>query len=199
MVIDLSGGQPDLAPEWTVWTMRALRDAGAADSTYLWVDDNLSNDYFWRFLSEEEIQLVATWPNFGRVGCFKGYDSKSFAFNTGASPDLFDRQFELFARHLELGIDCYGYVTLTGPDPSTVTEAMPRFVDRLQTVHEFLPLRTIPLEIAMWGPVHARMTDPRRRSLDVQQRAVEAWTRELSIRFSAELRETPIHLIPMRG
>lgn len=199
LVIDLSGGQPDLVPEWTPWTMMALRDAGVADSTYLWVDDNLSNDYFWRYLSDDDIQLVATWPRLGRVGCFKGYDAESFAFNTGAAPDVFDLQFELFARHLALGVDCYGYVTLTGPDPETVREAMPRFFDRLQSVHELLPLRTVPLEIALWGPVHGRMTDLRRQSLDVQQRAVEAWNAELAGRFPAELQETPIHLIPMRG
>lgn len=198
-IIDLSGGQPDLVPEWTPWTMRALQDAGFADSTYVWVDDNLSNDYFWRYLTVPDIELVASWPMFGRVGCFKGYDADSFAFNTAAAPDVFARQFELFRRHLELGVDCYGYVTLTGPDPTTVADAMPRFVDRLQAVHELLPLRTIPLEIALWGPVHARMTDPRQQSLAVQQRAVEAWNAELTSRFPTELRETPIHLIPMRG
>lgn len=198
-VIDLSGGQPDLVPEWTPWTMRALRDVGLANSTYVWVDDNLSNDYFWRYLSDEDIQLVANWPNFGRVGCFKGYDQESFAFNTAASPDLFERQFDLFARHLALGVDCYGYVTLTGPDPATMADAMPRFFDRLQGVHELLPLRTIPLEIALWGPVHARMTGPRQQSLDVQRRAAEAWNAELAMRFPADLRETPIHLIPLRS
>ena len=198
-VIDLSGGQPDLVPEWTPWTMRALRDSGASDSTYLWVDDNLSNDYFWRYLSDDDIQTVAEWPKFGRVGCFKGYDAESFAFNTKATPELFDRQFELFARHLALGVDCYGYVTLTGPNGSAVADAMPRFVDRLQAVHELLPLRTIPLEIVLWGPVHRRLTDPRRQSLDVQQRAVEVWNRELESRFSSELRATPVHLIPLRG
>lgn len=198
-VIDLSGGQPDLVPEWAAWMMRALRDAGVEDSTYLWVDDNLSNDYFWRYLSDDDIELVSSWPMFGRVGCFKGYDAESFVFNTSAAPALFDRQFELFGRHLELGVDCYGYVTLTGPDPSTVADAVPRFIDRLQSVHELLPLRTIPLEIALWGPVHRRMTEARRRALDVQQRAIEAWNAELAMRFPTAMRQTPIHLIPMRG
>src|ERR1035437_1378640 len=41
-VIDLSGGSPDLVPEWTPWMMRALADAGLDSSTYLWTDDNLS-------------------------------------------------------------------------------------------------------------------------------------------------------------
>ncbi len=43
-VIDLSGGQPDLTPEWVPWTMRALRDRGLEGRVYLWSDDNLSND-----------------------------------------------------------------------------------------------------------------------------------------------------------
>ena len=198
-VIDLSGGQPDLVPQWTPWMMLALEERGHARDTYLWVDDNLSNDYFWRYLSDDEIALIADWPRFGRVGCFKGFDAESFAFNTRAAPDLFDRQFDLFARHLALGVDCYGYVTLTGPDPAKVADGIPRFVDRLQAIHEVLPLRTIPLEIALWGPVHKRMTEAREQSLDVQQRAVEAWNIELDRRFSSEQRLTPIDRIPMRG
>ena len=198
-VIDLSGGQPDLVPEWTPWMMRALEDCGLADTTYLWTDDNLSNDYFWRYLSDDDIALVAGWPMFGRVGCFKGYDDESFAFNTAAEPALFQRQFDLFARHLALGVDCYAYVTLTGPDRAVLPDAIPRFVDRLQDVHELLPLRTIPLEIVRWGPVHRRMTPLRQCALDVQARAVTAWGMELERRFTSDLRDTPVHQIPMRG
>lgn len=198
-VLDLSGGQPDLVPEWTLWTIEALEEAGVGDSTYLWVDDNLSNDYFWRYLDEEQIRRVVTWPRLGRVGCFKGFDSESFSFNTRARPELFDRQFELFSRHVALGVDCYAYVTLTGPDPSKVSDAMPRFVERLQSVHELLPLRTVPLEIELWGPVHRRMTEPRMSSLDVQTRAIDAWNTELAGRFSAAQRAKPIHLVRMPG
>jgi uncharacterized Fe-S cluster-containing radical SAM superfamily protein len=197
-VIDLSGGQPDLVPEWTPWMMRALEERGCADTTFLWIDDNLSNDYFWRYLSDDEIALVADWPMFARVGCFKGFDAESFAFNTAAERELFDRQFELFARHVELGVDCYAYVTLTGPNPETVSDAMPRFVDRLQATHELLPLRTIPLEIALWGPVHKRMNTAREQALNVQQRAIEAWTAELERRYSSDLRAMPINRLSMR-
>jgi uncharacterized Fe-S cluster-containing radical SAM superfamily protein len=198
-VIDLSGGQPDLVPEWTPWMMRALGDRGVAGSTYLWTDDNLSNDYFWRFLSDDDIALIQSWPMFGRVGCFKGFDRESFAFNTSADPELFARQFEIFARHLALGVDCYGYVTFTGPNPTSVSRAIPKFIDELQQIHELLPLRTIPLEIARWGPVHRRLTPVRDQAFAVQQRAAEVWRAELERRFSSEQRDTPIHLIPMRG
>ena len=45
-LIDLSGGQPDLVPEWTLQMMRALTSKGVERDSYLWSDDNLSNDYF---------------------------------------------------------------------------------------------------------------------------------------------------------
>lgn len=197
-VIVLSGGQPDLIPEWTPWMMKALEARGVADSTYIWVDDNLSNDYFWRHLTQADIDLVSSWPMFGRVGCFKGFDYESFTFNTKADPKLFDHQFQLFKRHLQLGVDCYAYVTLTGPDLDAVVDSMPRFIDRLQSVHELLPLRTVPLEVKLWGPVHARMNPRRVLALEVQQRAIESWNLELEHRFSKEQRGLPIHLVRLR-
>lgn len=198
-VLVLSGGQPDLVPEWTPWMLRSLADHGAAANTYVWVDDNLSNDYFWRFLSNDDLDLVASARHFGRVGCFKGFDAESFAFNTEADPSRFDLQFELFARHLSLGIDCYAYVTLTGPEPSSVATGVPRFIDRLQSIHENLPLRTVPLEIALWGPVPDRLNPTRRQSLEVQQQAIAVWNAEMEHRFPTELRAMPVNLVPMRA
>src|SRR2546425_8960106 len=45
-VIDLSGGEPSLVPEWVPWMMAELRTRGLDRKVYLWSDDNLSNDYF---------------------------------------------------------------------------------------------------------------------------------------------------------
>ena len=104
LVIDCSGGQPDLVPEWMPWMMGALRKQGLAEKVYLWSDDNLSTDYFWRHLTTDEHQAVATYPLYGRVCCFKGFNAESFTFNTKAAPELFNRQFDLFARLLDLGM-----------------------------------------------------------------------------------------------
>ena len=108
-VIDLSGGQPDLTPEWVPWMMEALTKRGLEKDVYLWSDDNLSNDYFWHFLDDSQKAMVKEYVNYGRVCCFKGFDATSFAFNTKADPNLFDRQFELMKRFIELGIDLYAY------------------------------------------------------------------------------------------
>jgi hypothetical protein len=191
-VLDLTGGQPDLIPEWVPWMMRALTNRGLQDCVYLWSDDNLSNDYFWKYLSEDDIAVVAGFRNYGKVACFKGFDSASFAFNTKAAPEVFDRQFDLFARHLKLGLDCYAYATFTTANPAGVVTSMAKFVDRLQTIAELLPLRTIPLEIRVYGPVEPRMRAAHRAALDNQWRAIEVWQAELDRRFTASQRAIPI-------
>lgn len=195
-VIDLTGGQPDLVPEWVPWTMRSLADRGLADEVYLWSDDNLSNDYFWQHLRDEEVELIADYPMYGRVCCFKGFDPESFAFNTAAAPELFDRQFELFRRLMTLGIDLYAYVTLTAPQADGIADSIPAFVDRLQQIDENLPLRTVPLEIQAFTPVESRMSKTHEESIRHQWAAVEAWQRELDDRFSTEGRALPVPQVP---
>ena len=184
-VIDLSGGQPDLVPEWIPWMMTELRSRGLEGEIYLWSDDNLSNDYFWRYLSDHDQQLVATYKNYGKVCCFKGFNAESFAFNTCASPELFQRQFDLMQRYVEMGIDVYGYVTLTTPSEIGIREHMKRFLDSLQGIHVNLPLRIVPLEIRAFTPVAGRLDDEQRASMKLQKIAVAAWNYELATRFSA--------------
>lgn len=205
-MIDLTGGQPELVPEWVPWTMRALRARALEGRVFLWSDDNLSNDYFFRFLSDSDRELIATFSGYGRVACFKGFDEASFAFNTEASPALFDRQFDLFGRLLATGMDLYAYVTLTTPNDSGIDDAVARFVDRLQMIHENLPLRTVPLKIAVFGVVKRRLAGPGRHLADLraqseqnQFRAIEAWNRELERRFPSALRAASIVDVPLRA
>jgi uncharacterized Fe-S cluster-containing radical SAM superfamily protein len=195
-VIDLTGGSPDLTPEWVPWMMEALRARALDRSVYLWSDDNLSTDYAWRYLSAEQRKIMAEYPNYGRVACFKGFDAASFAFNTRAAPDAFEAQFELMGRLLALGLDCYGYATFTGASSSGISAAMARFVDRLQRLDENLPLRTIPLHIDPFTPVKPRLNDARREALTVQEAAIAAWNEELERRFSETERALPITEVP---
>ena len=197
-MIDLTGGQPDLVPEWIPWTIDALETAGVADSVYVWSDDNLSNDYFFRYLSEETQHRVAEHPGYGRVCCFKGFDAASFSFNTKAAPELFDRQFELFSGLLATGMDLYAYATFTAPTPHALPTGMASFVDRLQRISEALPLRLVPLEISEYGPVVTRLRDEHRASMDVQQEAIAAWHGELDRRFTGPERQTPINEVELR-
>jgi len=197
LVIDLTGGQPDLVPEWVPWMMTELRARGLERQIYLWSDDNLSNDYFWRYLSETDRELVATYPTYGRVCCFKGFNAESFSFNTRAEPALYDRQFELMSRFLTLGIDLYGYATFTTPSRNGITNDMPRFVDRLQRLDENLPLRVVPLEIQVFTPVKPRLNAPAKEALKNQRIAAEVWQKELQDRYSGEQRALSVAHIPL--
>ncbi len=198
-IIDLTGGQPDLVPEWVPWMMAELRNRGLEHQVYLWSDDNLSNDYFWRFLSDADIELVATYANYGRVCCFKGFNAESFAFNTRAEPALFDQQFELMRKLLTLGIDLYAYATFTAPSRVGIADDMRRFVDRLQMLDENLPLRTVPLQIQEFTPVKERLNHVTSEALQNQQIAIETWLQELERRYSSEERACNIADIPLCG
>lgn len=198
-IIDVTGGQPDLTPEWVIWMLDALECRNLQDSVYLWSDDNLSNDYFWRYVSETDRNRLAACRTYGRVCCFKGINEASFAFNTLADPTLFDQQLLLFERFVQSGIDVYGYVTLTTPSLANVGDDIARFMDRLQQIHRLLPLRVIPLEIAIFSPVVGRMNPEKNTALQNQQVAIEYWVNELHQRFTEPERSRAIHEIDIRG
>lgn len=198
-IIDLTGGQPDLTPEWIPWMMDALERRGLADSVFLWSDDNLSNDYFWRFLDEPTRDRIISYPKYSRVCCFKGYNEESFAFNTAASPGLFAEQFKFMSRLIDLGLDLYTYVTLTTPSVETVAADVREFVTMLQVVHPNLPLRTIPLEVLPFTPVKGRLDPERIRSIELQCTALECWQDELSRRFSTFELSVPIEEVELQA
>ena len=196
-MLDLSGGQPDLVPEWVAWMLAELRGRGL--EVYVWSDDNLSNDYFFSKLVPDERAVIEGDVRYGKVCCFKGFDETSFAFNTQAAPELFFRQFELMRRLLaETSLDLYAYVTFTSPAYEAIAAKMRAFVDRLQEIDANLPLRTVPLEISVFSPVAPRMTDPHERALAVQQEAVTAWNEELVRRYSDAERAAAITDVTLR-
>lgn len=193
LVLDLSGGQPDLVPEWVPWTMRALADRGLDARTYLWSDDNLSTDYFWRYLSDDDIALVGSYRNYGRAVCFKGIDEDSFELNTAAAPSGYGAQFDYAARLLATGMDLYCYVTLTTEsETASIPGLVEGFVDQLQQIDENLPLRTVPLEVSVFGPVRARVRNRQAVALDRQVLAVEAWNHQIALRFTDDQRAVPV-------
>jgi uncharacterized Fe-S cluster-containing radical SAM superfamily protein len=199
-IIDLSGGQPDLVPEWGLWFADALAARGLDKEVYLWSDDNLSNDYLWRYLKPNEVKRLVSYDNYGRVGCFKGFDQESFSFNTKASPELFDMQFKLMRRLVEAGFDVYGYATFTSTTDKDLPKHMATFVDRLQSeVHPLFPLRTIPLQILEFTPTRTRMGPEHERAMMIQKEAARAWSDELERRFPKKVRDRRIfeHKLPL--
>jgi uncharacterized Fe-S cluster-containing radical SAM superfamily protein len=191
-VIDLSGGQPDLVPEWTPWMMRSLIERKIQNDLLLWSDDNLSTDFFWRFLTDSEISLIESYKNYCRVCCFKGIDPYTYSINTGMQETRFKVQFELFKRLMELNIDLYGYITLTSPVSTDFKNVIPRLFDTFQELHEDLPLRIIPLKIYEYTPVLNRKISGTNHLLEGQKIAMQFWRKELKSRFSEQKRNAPI-------
>lgn len=191
-MIDLTGGQPDLVPEWIPWIMDELDSRGLSRKVYLWSDDNLSIDYFWKYLSDAEREKIASYLNYGRVCCFKGFNEDSFSFNTLANHALFDRQFELMKRLLSTGIDLYGYITITSPEQTHISDDMRKFFDRIQSIDENLPLRIVPLEVQEFTPLVERLNEEKRAALKNQWIAVESWQKETEARFNSEQRNLNI-------
>ena len=200
-IIDLSGGSPDLVPEWTPWMMRALKNAGVDETTYLWTDDNLSTTYLFDALSAAELDLLRGYRNYGRVCCIKGFHARSFAFNTRAAPEDYGRQFDILRRVIGLGIDVYGYVTLTSAYAGGIEIGVRDLVDRLQAIDPNFPLRVVPLQIQIFTPVHQRLARDADRefSLRVQEEAIVTWNAELERRFDPTLRARPVCDVPLRG
>lgn len=196
-VLDLSGGQPDLTPEYVLWAMRALRAQGLADTTMLWSDDNLSTDYFWSKLSLEEQAEISSYPRYARVGCFKGFDEESFAFNTATEIGGLTRQLEYMKRLIESGLDMYAYATFTSTSSEKIGAKMECFVDQLQAVHSNLPLRTVPLEIQFFTPMAGRLRPEHLQAMEVQKRAIAEWSLQLQRRFSEEERGRAICDVPL--
>lgn len=183
-VIVLTGGHPDLVPEWVPWMMQSLINHRLDQTTYLWSDDNLSTDYTWKYLKDNDIQMIQAYRNYGRVCCFKGFDEISFSYNTGAPPSDFRRQFANLRRLLTLGIDVYGYVTLTTPDVNRLRDKIARFLDQLQDLAPLLPLRIVPLEIKAFLTNNRRLSTIPSYVLANQYLAVLAWREELRRKFS---------------
>lgn len=192
LMIDLTGGQPDLTPEWVPWMMEALIERGLSDKIYLWSDDNLSNDYFWKYLSEEQIELVTTYKMYGRVCCFKGIDEASFAHNTGAHPSWYPQQFDIWERLLKTGMDLYSYVTLPAESTTDMPSTIKKFLDHIQRVDENFPLRMTPLKISEFTPAVSRIKDLEKDLFVGQELAISLWRDEMSRRFSKEQLALPI-------
>lgn len=197
-IIDLSGGQPDLVPEWTLWMTEEARKRRLSEQLFFWIDDNLSNDYLFRYLSAPQIARIAEMPRLSRMGCFKGFDGASFSFTTQAPEAHFDTQLEVARRIIAAGFEFYAYATFTCPSARELAVKMRKFVDNLQSIHEVLPLRTTPLMIKKFAAAKTRLDQSREASLDYQVVAFQHWDYEIQRRFTIEERLKRPDQIPMR-
>lgn len=182
-VLDLSGGEPSLVPEWLYDTLVALEQREQREKVHVWIDDNLTSFNYWTYLTKKERQFISDTPNHCRAVCFKGFDQESFQFTTLAKADFFERQFQVAQRYVDEAIKLYGYVTFTTDQSSNHSDVIERFVDRLQCVSEDLPLRVIPLRIVKFHAMRPRLLNERADALRIQEEVFEIWNSTLQTRF----------------
>lgn len=127
---------------------------------------------------------MLAFPQYSRVGCFKGFDETSFVFNTGTDAQQYGAQFDVFRDLLRLGFNMYAYATFTTPTTNNLGPLMMRFIDSLQRIHPNLPLRTIPVRIHPFTTTQLRTTELHGAAARNQIEAYAAWETELAKRFS---------------
>lgn len=197
LIIDLTGGQPDLTPEWVPWMMETLISKNLDNKIYLWSDDNLSNDYLWKYLDNDQLALLGKYKMYSRVCCFKGFNEETFSQNTLASPEYFENQFHICKKLIELNIDLYCYITLTANTKTNFEKDIPIFLDKAQEINELLPLRMVPLKIREYNTVIPRLNSNYEDLYKGQLIAIEIWQKEIQKRYKSSLLSLPITSIEL--
>jgi uncharacterized Fe-S cluster-containing radical SAM superfamily protein len=182
LVLDLSGGSPDLAPEWIAWTMDALQARGLASSCYLWSDDNLSNDLLLGPEMRPVLRRIEAYRGYGRTCCLKGFDGASFEFTTSAAAEDFERQMSVLLGYLSTEMDLYAYITLVAPSAANARDAIRILFDRFQHVRAEFVGRIVPLRIERFGSMLHRLDEAREYALQLQDEIAAIWLEEIGER-----------------
>ena len=196
-VIDLSGGNPELVPEFVLSFMMGLEKLKLSD-VYLWSDDVLTTDYLFTKLSQQQIDYMSNYSKYGKVACFKGIDDESFLFNTCSNVSLFREQLIMAKKYIDIGFDIYFYVVLTVPDITNISSKISYFFDCLQRISHYLPLRVIPIKIKEFSTNSHRISTSRKKSITNQFKVLNVWNEELSKRYSTFELTRDISLQPIK-
>lgn len=191
-IIDLSGGQPDLVPEWCLWVMEEVEKRNLRDIIYIWMDDNLATTHIMeKYLTQEQISYMANYPKHSRACCFKGYNEYTYRFNVGNKCLTLEEQVNNFRKLYNYGFDIYAYITLTGPKGSANRKDIEVFISKIQDIHPKLPLRLIPIKIKEFTETAERINGIQIEALEEQYRAYDIWTEVMNERFSKEEMNLP--------
>ena len=192
LIIDLSGGQPDLVPEWCLWTMEEIEKRQLKDKVYIWLDDNLATmDIMEECLTSTQISYMANFPKHSRACCFKGYSEETYQFNVRNKYKSLKEQIENFRKLYNYGFDIYAYVTLTGPQRAANYKCIELFIDEIQSIHPMLPLRIIPLKIKEFEVTSGRINSIYSDALKEQYIAYNIWKDIMQKKYTKEQLNLP--------
>ena len=183
-VIYLSGGNPELVPEFVYSYMKELDKRKRSQEIFLWSDDVLTTDYLVEKMSEEQINYMTKYKNYAKVCCLKGFDNESFEYNTGINGKEFDNQIKRLKICIDIGFDVYGYIILVCKDLNNIEFKIKQIMNKLQEISYFLPLRIIPIKIEKFSAVIERLNEEREQSILNQYQVLKIWNNELKNRFT---------------
>ena len=192
-VIDISGGNPELTPEFVLWFMQAMMKKKKENDYYLWSDDSISTNSMESNLSRQDIEFMSNYKNYGKVCCFKGFDKYSYHFNTGYNESVYKDQFTYVKKYIDYGFDVYAYITLTTDNLDNIEKNIGGFFDYVQkNITEHFPLRIVPLKIIEFSPTQKRLNINYKRAILNQKVVLNIWNEEIEKRFSPEQRDMNI-------
>lgn len=184
-VIDLTGGNPEIVPEWILGFMKEFEKRNLQNKIYLWSDDVLTTNIMFDKLSKAQIDYMSSYRMYGKVACLKGFDEESFRFNACVSPDVFKNQLYIAKKYIKSGFDIFFYITLTCSNLDNILQRISNFFDELQKISYYLPLRIVPIKIKVFDNNANRiLVGERKDSLDNQYVVLNVWQEELEKRFS---------------
>lgn len=148
-IVDLTGGQPDLVPEWPLALETELNnDPSGAGNYHIRTEDNLNNDFLWRFLSDFDVSRLASSPNHTHIGCFKGFNDESLRNSTRTAVEgSYSTQMLIARRLFESGFEPYYYAVFPVAHTDNLEHDIHVFFHDLQKIVEWLPLRVVPLKL----------------------------------------------------
>lgn len=190
-IIDLSGGQPDLIPEWSLSFAQSIDRYELTEKVHLWLDDSLSSFNLWNKLSKKDIDYLSSFPLHSRVCCLKGYNENSFIYNTNATQKDYNNQFNILDKLVKDGFDLYVYVTLTTPSTCEIKKDIEKLIEKLIKIHPLLPLRTIPLKIAPFSTMSKRHKPDFDLALINQNTVFNIWAEQLMMKFGSQMVLSP--------
>lgn len=198
-IIYLTGGQPDLLPEWTFWMMRSLERMNLQDRVFLWQDDNLSTEFLWEKLSREQIDYMRSYRNYARATCIKGISAQTFSENTGADPKFFDLQLKILGGLVKEGFDVYTYLTLLSTSVTTAQYDIPILIERLQReVHPNMPLRIFPSKVVDFPETTRRMNGVHISMMQHQYILLDIWREEMAKRYTINELTLPMSQVSLQ-
>lgn len=181
--IYISGGNPELVPELIFDFMKELKKRNLDHKILLWSDDVLTTDYLFH-LDASKLNYMIKYKNYAKVCCLKGFDDDSFSFNTLLPKECFYQQLERLKKYIYLGFDVYVYIVFTCAQVDDVDKKIDSLIQKLQSIHYYLPLRVVPIKIEEFTAVTGRLNQERKKSLKNQFKVLEVWNKKIEMIYS---------------